>query len=381
MERELVPLRSPEDPSIALTDRRSREGIVDQRRARLRALFAGLTVEQAQRMHERLRQRRRADRLSEKFHDILATATRVELIGLLAAKSRATPSATTSEGRSYGEVLKLDQTVQISGLPPRQINYVDRAFAYLASAPLGDVYELAKSASHPQVGVSVPRAEFLIDTDPLAGKTFVVELPKVYKTKAVAEAVIADVSRQTPGAVVLVYYLRDGYIFPTILSETTIPNLMPYIRAKREADREDLRATADTLEALAWWYVGARLPIRVKSGGAPTTAASSFKAARVAEELFATTKGLANPGQKMLAAAPQLSGMINLSALQKTQVMLEYFRKIGFIISKEGVVDEGAYLLMKSDGAAYAFRFIKDTGKILYGKMDMKLFDYVWRPL
>lgn len=49
----------------------------------MRALFSNLRGEEAVQIRERLRVRRKGDILSERFHDILATATRRELLGML----------------------------------------------------------------------------------------------------------------------------------------------------------------------------------------------------------------------------------------------------------------------------------------------------------
>ena len=83
----------------------------------------------------------------------------------------------------------------------------------------------------------------------------------------------------------------------------------------------------------------------------------------------------------MLAAARQLSAMRNLTAAQKAKVMLDFFRRINFVINKEGLVDEGLYLIMKSDDARYAFRFVKSSGEILYGRFNFQTLEYVWEAL
>lgn len=44
-------------------------------------------------------------------------------------------------------------------------------------------------------------------------------------------------------------------------------------------------------------------------------------------------------------------------------------------------MDEGATLIMKAEKSLYAFRFVKTTAKILYGKFDLALRDYVWSEL
>jgi hypothetical protein len=116
---------------------------------------------------------------------------------------------------------------------------------------------------------------------------------------------------------------------------------------------------------------GSRLTSRAAMRAAARTAgaAEAFDAAKVAEELYAGVKALGNPGRMMLEAAKRLSGTGGLSAAEKAKVILEFFKRIGFGISKEGVVDTGDYIIMKSEDARYAFKFIKSTGKIIYGKI------------
>jgi len=159
--------------------------------------------------------------------------------------------------------------VEIKGLVKDQPNYIDHFSGRLESAPLGsDLIFYPKTGTASQSGVSIPKADFYIDADPLSG--FSVGHNQVYKSRSVAEAVVRDMMKQSPDIPVYTYYLQDGIIFPTTLSGTTVPNLMPYIRQKREQDFADIKATADLAEALAWWYVGARFPIKIKTGGGGT---------------------------------------------------------------------------------------------------------------
>jgi hypothetical protein len=163
------------------------------------------------------------------------------------------------------DVWRLDQTVPIKGLATDQPNYADRAFRHLLSAPVGPDYTLIpRTDATEQNGISIPKGEFHIDKDPLS--TFHAGHNRVYNSRVVAEAVVADLNKLTPDAPHYVYYLRDGIIFPTILSDTTLPNLMPEIRQKSEADRGDNEANADLAFDAAMWYVGARIPIRVGPG-------------------------------------------------------------------------------------------------------------------
>jgi hypothetical protein len=255
----------------------------------------------------------------------------------------------------------------------------------IESAPLGPDITLFPRAGGD--GVSVLKGDFLVDTDPLGG--FAVEQNQVYRSREIAEAVVADLTAATPGAPIYAYYLQGGLIFPTILSNTTAPNLMKAVREKRDQDIQALKATGDLAKALLWWYVGARFPLKVSKEGVPApikgvgpgagATKAAFDATRTVEELVSATKTIANPGQKMLTAARQLSAISGPTAAQKVQVMLEFFKRIGFAISKDGVVDDGARLIMYSEDSRYAFAFVKDSAEILYGKFDMKTLQYVWQ--
>ena len=61
--------------------------------------------------------------------------------------------------------------------------------------------------------------------------------------------------------------------------------------------------------------------------------------------------------------------------------MLEFFKRINFIIHQRGVVSEGGYLVMWSEDGAYAFRFALDSGKVIYGRCDVMTGVWTWIPL
>jgi hypothetical protein len=104
------------------------------------------------------------------------------------------------------------------------------------------------------------------------------------------------------------------------------------------------------------------------------------RAAVTVEGLLTATAGAAYPGARMIQAAAALSS-VSMAAADKLKVMLQFFQRIGFIISQEGVIRQGADFLMKSDDEKYAFRFIGATGQILYGRFNMQEMDYIWTTL
>jgi hypothetical protein len=107
--------------------------------------------------------------------------------------------------------------------------------------------------------------------------------------------------------------------------------------------------------------------------------------AKAIDDMLSASASAKNPGERMLTAAGQLSGTDGLSAAQKLAAMRGFFNKIGFAISFKkgvaGVVDEAGRILIYSEDEKYVFSFLKDTGKILYGKIDLTTGKYLWRPL
>jgi hypothetical protein len=189
---------------------------------------------------------------------------------VMAAFVKEDPAAAVPKdvGPPIKDITRRDQMVKISGLPNKQPNYIDYAIRRLESAPVGaDITLIPKAGTGNQNGISIPKGDFYIDSDPLSG--FSLGQMAVYQSRSVAEAVVTDLMKQAPDTPAYAYYIQDGIILPTTLSATTIPNLLPHIRDKRDQDLKDLQATADLAKAVAWWYAGARFPIRVRSG-APT---------------------------------------------------------------------------------------------------------------
>jgi hypothetical protein len=198
------------------------------------------------------------------------------------------------------DIMRLDETMSIKGLVKDQPNYIDHFSGRLESAPLGpDITLFPKTGAASQTGISIPKGDFYIDADPLSG--FSIRQNQVYKSRAVAEAVLTDLMKQRPDMPVYSYYLQDGIIFPTTLSDTTIPNLMPFIRQERKQSLADIQATADLAEALAWWYVGARFPIKIRSGGATTGAAGKEAAKQLEKEAVRQAEKEAAKAAKELA--------------------------------------------------------------------------------
>jgi hypothetical protein len=180
----------------------------------------------------------------------------------------ATKEVSEPGGAIIEDILRTDQAVAIEGPAADQDNYVDRTIGRVVSAPDGSDYTLIPAADDTGQGISIPKSEFYIDEDPLGGPHM--EHHMVYRSENVARAVVADLMKESPGISIWTYYLKDGLIFPTTLSDTTIPNLMTFVREKRDQDAAVPEAIADVMESLLWWYVGARFPIKIRSGGGAT---------------------------------------------------------------------------------------------------------------
>jgi hypothetical protein len=84
--RELHRLPAAEEPGISKAERGRRVQVLAERYGRLLVLFATLPPAKADEIWERLHKRRKGDVLSERFHDMLATETRKDLIQSLGLK-------------------------------------------------------------------------------------------------------------------------------------------------------------------------------------------------------------------------------------------------------------------------------------------------------
>jgi len=87
--RELHRLPAAEAEGISEPERRQRVQVLAARRERLFVLFASLSGTKADEIYDRLRVRRKGDVLSERFHDMLSTATRKDLLQSIGLKAYA----------------------------------------------------------------------------------------------------------------------------------------------------------------------------------------------------------------------------------------------------------------------------------------------------
>ncbi len=159
----------------------------------------------------------------------------------------------------------LDDTVAVEGDPATNSKYFQNAFAGVGIFGWGGPFRLDRKIvnGHGTDSIVMSRDQVHLDDDPL--KDFSIAINKVYKTRAAAEAAVAEYGR--PGT--YAYYIGpDGYIYPTVISDTTAPALCQSLRKAIEMERADAKAAADLSVHLLLWYVGARFPMQASEGAA-----------------------------------------------------------------------------------------------------------------
>lgn len=185
----------------------------------------------------------------------------------------------------------------------------------------------------------------------------------------------------------------SGKIVPNHVNPVTAPKLCAWLLATEAEYVKNFDAMAKgmivILEKMKLIIELELARVTLPAGGAkkpPTPKPSMgstalFSAEAVADELVIAAQAGTNPGARMLLAATRLSAMGGYSAATKVEVILAFFKRIAFAINKEGVIETAEYFAMKSEDAKYAFRFLKSTGEIVYGKFDVAKLDYVWTLL
>ncbi len=182
------------------------------------------------------------------------------------------PSVTTA----MGEILGGKDVVPLQGDPAEHPNYVQKAVRGVGILGWGGPFRLDRKIVNGSGvdSVALPRDQVNLDWDPLKGLE--VQLRVVYQSRATADQAVAAMA--VPGA--FAYYIGPGgYIYPTIISDTTAPALCAALRKALELERSDAKAAEKTSIELLLWYVGARFPL--KTGTAPPRAAAG-PAARAA---------------------------------------------------------------------------------------------------
>jgi hypothetical protein len=233
------------------------------------------------------------------------------------------------------------------------------------------------------------------------------EVVPVYPIEASREAATASLSdfqkfSELSGITPILFY-RDAnrLVWPTIISPQTAPGIMSVYPQALDAARQEVKATEEGFVDLLFWYIGARMvrgrrPTKPAVGEAPLGAAAGKVAAKsiaeISDELYTATAAIKANGPRFIKAASILSSREGLTALEKVKAIQSFATRIGFGFSKRGLIDEGAHLILYSEDELYAFRFVKESGRILYGKLSKEAIsdalltgkeipDYVWTLL
>jgi hypothetical protein len=225
------------------------------RRQRLRQLFSSLGPEDARRVLDRLRNRRRGDRLSEQFHDILATATRQELQGILETRASVAPEPAPPVETTARN------TWPFPGFSrPEAARYVDEVTSGVAVNLVRGVVILEVEGRDAPLVVPV---QWFETTD----RDVVPFLPvRRSREAAVAEVERAAVLRERRGWTPVAFYRDEsGLVWPTVFNPQTAPRIMTVYPEAFESARRDVAATRDAFVELLFWYIGARTVGRVRT--------------------------------------------------------------------------------------------------------------------
>jgi LysM repeat protein len=201
--------------------------------------------------------------------------------------------------------------------------------------------------------VMLARSETSLGSDPLKDSN--TEIRVVYATRADALAAIA--ASRLPNS--YAYYIGGGgLIFPTVISDSTAPELCNALRKAVDDERKAAQAAEKLAFQLLLWYVGARLPIKA---GAPetagTTAAKGGAAAADALAGFTAAERAAIAEAKQILASPEMMQIRQAQALGKDIMVkiggrviqyepgmpasgLTNFAENGFVIGREAFASE-----------------------------------------
>jgi hypothetical protein len=165
--------------------------------------------------------------------------------------------------------------VPVQGNPAADPKYIDNAVKAVGIVGWGGPFQLFTdlSAETPDGGIFLERTAVHLDEDPLTDSS--IALNVVFRSPELANAMIARMER--PGT--YTYYVGPGgYIYPTLISRTTVPALCATLRHALERERVNVSAAHDTSINLLLWYIGARNPIQVKHPGSSIAGLEAFTA-------------------------------------------------------------------------------------------------------
>lgn len=261
------------------------------------------------------------------------------------------------------------ETVSIQGSPTRSPRYIDQAIKAVSIVGWGGPFRLDSDLGDEGPGGSIylERTAVHLQKDPLADSSVALEV--VFRSPELAEAMVARMGR--PGA--YTYYMGPGgYIFPTLISETTAPALCATLRHAIERERGNAIAARNTALQLLVWYIGARNPIQVKL---PSSAGLESFTATEQSIILEARKILSSPVFARLraaqAAGKSVSVRINGRLIQYEPGApcsgMTLFGENGFLLGREAFKSESevvktllhelhrlATSVVRSEGAAMA---------------------------
>ncbi|MDC0709849.1 hypothetical protein POL68_15355 [Stigmatella sp. ncwal1] len=151
--------------------------------------------------------------------------------------------------------------VPVQGNPNKDPRYIENAIKAVSIVGWGGPFQFDTdlSAETPSGSIFIERAAVHLDEDPLVVSSIV--LDAVFRSSELARAMVTKMNR--PGA--YTYYIGPGgYIYPTLISETTAPVVCATLRKAIERERTNAIAARNTSIGLLVWYIGARSPVQVK---------------------------------------------------------------------------------------------------------------------
>lgn len=202
-------------------------------------------------------------------------------------------------GRAEEPFVDSKDTVSIQGNPTASSRYIEKAIKAVSIVGWGGPFRLDSDLGDeaPSGSIYLERTAVYLQEDPLADASVALEV--VFRSPELAEAMVARMGR--PGA--YTYYVGPGgYIFPTLISETTAPALCATLRHAVERERGNAIAARNTALHLLVWYIGARNPLQVKL---PSNAGLESFTATEQSIILEARKILSSPGFARIRAAQE----------------------------------------------------------------------------
>ncbi|HYO52726.1 hypothetical protein [Archangium sp.] len=167
----------------------------------------------------------------------------------------------STQGRAEEPFVDSKDIVPVQGNPTKDPRYTENAIKAVSIVGWGGPFRLDSYVGEetPSGSIYLERTAVHLHEDPLADSSIALDV--VFRSPELAEAMVARMEH--PGA--YTYYMGPGgYIYPTLISETTAPALCATLRNAVERERGNAIATRNTAIHLLVWYIGARNPIQVK---------------------------------------------------------------------------------------------------------------------